>query len=97
MDAMMNEQVLIQLLTGPVGALALCLIAIFVIGRWVGQHLPKWVERHLSQFDRLIEQHQEDRDVYQQSVRDMTVELNAMGQEVRSIKNDVVEIKAKVK
>ena len=92
----MNDQVLIQLLTGPVGALALCLIAIFVIGRWIGQHLPRWVERHLNQFDRMIEQHSEDREVYKKSLYDMTIELQGVGKEVKSIKEDVVEIKAKL-
>jgi len=92
----MNDPVMIQLLTGPVGALALCLIAIFVIGRWVGKHLPVWVERHLNQFDRMIEQHSEDREVYKKSLHDMTLELTNVGKEVRSIKEDVVEIKAKL-
>ena len=92
----MNDPVLIQLLTGPVGALVLCLMAIFVIGRWIGQHLPVWVNRHLDQFDRVIEEHSQDRKVYKESLYDMTIELQNVGTEVKSIKEDVVEIKAKL-
>lgn len=87
---------MIQLLTGPVGALVLCLMAIFVIGRWIGQHLPVWVNRHLDQFDRVIEEHSQDRKVYKESLYDMTIELQNVGTEVKSIKEDVVEIKAKL-
>ena len=92
----MNDAVLIQLLTGPVGDLVLCLMAIFVIGRWIGQHLPVWVNRHLDQFDRVIEEHSQDRKVYKESLYDMTIELQNVGTEVKSIKEDVVEIKAKL-
>lgn len=92
----MDDPVLIQLLTGPVGALVLCLMAIFVIGRWIGQHLPVWVNRHLDQFDRVIEEHSQDRKVYKESLYDMTIELQNVGTEVKSIKEDVVEIKAKL-
>ena len=92
----MNDPVMIQLLTGPVGALVLCLGAIFVIGRWIGQHLPVWVNRHLDQFDTVIKEHKEDREVYKQSFYDMTLELNNVGKEVKSIKEDVVEIKARL-
>ena len=92
----MNDPVLIQLLTGPVGALVLCLMAIFVIGRWIGQHLPVWVNRHLDQFDRVIDEHSQDREVYKKSLYDMTIELQNVGTEVKSIKEDVVEIKAKL-
>ena len=92
----MDDPVLIQLLTGPVGALVLCLMAIFVIGRWIGQHLPVWVNRHLDQFDRVIEEHSQDRKVYKESLYDMTIELQNVGTEVKSIKEDLVEIKAKL-
>lgn len=97
----MNEQVIadpvmVQLLTGPVGALVLCLAAIFIIGRWIGKHLPVWVNRHLDQFDRVIDEHSQDRQVYKESLHDMTLELTNVGKEVKSIKEDVVEIKAKL-
>ncbi len=39
----MTEQMMIQVLTGPVAALALCLMAIYAIGKWLANHLPKWL------------------------------------------------------
>ena len=87
---------MIQLLTGPVGALVLCLMALFVIGRWIGNHLPVWVNRHLDQFDTVIKEHKEDREVFKKSLYDITLELNNVGKEVKSIKDDVTQMKAKL-
>tara|TARA_R110000803_G_scaffold203647_1_gene269323 strand:+ start:450 stop:728 length:279 start_codon:yes stop_codon:yes gene_type:complete len=92
----MNDQVWIQLLTGPVGALVLSLMALFIVGRWIGQHLPTWVNRHLDQFDKVIQEHSFDREIYKKSIFDVTIEIKDVGKEVKSIKEDVIEIKSKL-
>ncbi len=92
----MNDQVWIQLLTGPVGALVLSLMALFIVGRWVGKYLPTWVNRHLDQFDKVIKEHSYDREIYKKSIFDVTIEIKDVGKEVKAIKEDVIEIKSKL-
>lgn len=93
----MTEQIMIQALTGPVAALALCLLAIYGIGKWVAIHLPKWVDRHLNQIDRIVESHEEDRTVYKEGLTTLNTSVTILRGEVDVIKDDVKDIKAAVK
>ena len=93
----MTEQMMIQALTGPVAALALCLMAIYGIGKWLASHLPKWVDRHLTQIDNIVESHHQDREVYKEGLTTLTTSLKDLRGEVDVIKDDVKEIKHAIK
>lgn len=93
----MTEQMMIQVLTGPVAALALCLMAIYAIGKWLAVHLPKWVDRHMKQIDSIIESHGEDRKMYQESLGTITTSLKELKGEVDVIKDDVKDIKREIR
>lgn len=93
----MTEQIMIQALTGPVAALALCLMAIYGIGKWLANHLPKWVDRHLTQIDNIVESHHQDREVYKEGLTTLTTSLKDLRGEVDVIKDDVKEIKHAIK
>ena len=92
----MNEEIWVQLLTGPVGALVLCVGALLIIGRWVGRYLPQWVERHLGQFDKLIENQSEDREMHKSALIELSNNLNGVSVEVGKIKENIQEIKLKI-
>ena len=93
----MTEETMFHLLTGPVGALALCLFAIYFVARWVATHVPIWVDRHLKQIDKMIDSHNNDREMYKETLGTLTVSLKDLGKEVDVIKDDVKEIKQAVK
>jgi hypothetical protein len=50
----MEQETWIQIATGPVAALALCIFAIYFVARWLATNVPKWVDRHLTQIDTMI-------------------------------------------
>lgn len=93
----MSEETMLNILTGPVGALALCLFAIYFVARWVATHVPIWVDRHLKQIDKMIDSHNNDREMYKDTLGTLTVSLKDLGKEVDVIKDDVKEIKQAVK
>lgn len=92
----MSEETMLNILTGPVGALALCLLAIYFLARWLATHVPVWVDRHLKQIDKMIDSHNKDREMYQDTLGTLTVSLKDLGKEVDVIKDDVKEIKQAV-
>jgi hypothetical protein len=96
MGSEMSSEDLIKLLTGPFGALILCVIALIVIGRWLGKYLPQWVERHLGQFDKLIENQSEDREMHKSTLIELSNNLNGVSVEVGKIKENIQEIKLKI-
>lgn len=93
----MSEQTMIDILTGPVAALALCLMAIYGVGKWLATHLPKWVDRHLNQIDHIVQSHDQDRETYKESLGTITTSLKDLKGEVDVIKDDVKDIKRIVK
>jgi uncharacterized protein YoxC len=46
----------IELLTGPLSALALAVIMIYTIGRWLAKFVPTVVSKYMEQTDKTIEQ-----------------------------------------
>ena len=50
----MTEQLMIEVLTGPVAALGLCVVCLYAIAKWVGANVPYWVNRHLDQLDNCL-------------------------------------------
>lgn len=93
----MTEEMMIRLLTGPVAALALCLFAIYTAAKWIAQHLPVWVDRHLKQFDKIVESHEQDREVFREGLTTLTVTMKELKNEVDVVKDDVKDIKGKIK
>ena len=93
MIGVMSEETLIQVLTGPVAALALCIAAIFYIGKWVATHLPIWVDRHMKQIDNIIDSHNEDRKVYREGLETLNTSMKELNGEVHVLKDDVKDIK----
>ena len=67
----------VELLTGPFSALLLSLAIIYSIGSYV----PKVVDRHLEQIDKLIEQQEADRTLYQRSLSEILIHLENMNNE----------------
>ena len=64
----------VELLTGPFSALLLSLAIIYSIGSYV----PTVVDRHLEQIDRLIEQQEADRTLYQRSLTEILIQLEQL-------------------
>jgi len=93
----MTEQLIMQIITGPVAALGLCIMALFVIFKWVGQHLPAWVGKHLEQIDSIVHSHDQDREMYRESLETITLSLKDLDKEVTVIKDDVKEIKMELR
>ena len=85
----MTNEALLQIATGPVAALALCLMFIFVIGRWLAAHLAVWVDRHLKQIDRMVESHNEDRQMYKESLNEVNKTLVTLHGDIGELQIDV--------
>lgn len=80
---------MLQIATGPVAALALCLLFIFFIGRWLAAHLPVWVDRHLKQIDRMVDSHNEDRQMYKESLNEVNKTLITLHGDIGELQVDV--------
>lgn len=87
------DPMIIQLLTGPVAALGLCIVALYYIGKWIGTHVPKIIEKHMEQIDKIVSSHEEDRTMYKESLETLTTTMTGMKEEIKDIKKDVKEIK----
>ena len=64
----------VELMTGPFSALILSLAIIYAIGSYV----PTVVDRHLSQIDKMIDQQEADRLLYQKSLQEILIRLEKM-------------------
>ena len=64
----------VELMTGPFSALILSLSIIYAIGSYV----PKVVDRHLLQIDKLIDQQEADRELYHRSLQEILIRLEKM-------------------
>lgn len=84
---------MLQIATGPVAALALCLLFIYFVGRWLASNLPVWVDRHLKQIDRMVESHSEDRKIYKESLTEVNKTLQTLHGDVGDLKIDVKQIR----
>lgn len=87
---------MLQIATGPVAALALCILAIYFVGRWLAEHLPKWVDRHLKQIDNMVESHNEDRKIYKESLTEVNRALVTLHGDVGELQVDVKQLRADI-
>lgn len=85
----MTNEAMLQIATGPVAALALCILFIFFIGRWLAAHLPVWVDRHLKQIDRMVDSHNEDRQMYKESLNEVNKTLITLHGDIGELQVDV--------
>tara|TARA_R100001440_G_scaffold66766_1_gene87866 strand:- start:54 stop:359 length:306 start_codon:yes stop_codon:yes gene_type:complete len=92
----MSEQLWMNILTGPVAALGLCLVLLYAIGKWAASNIPVWVDRHLKQIDKIVDSHNQDRAMYQENLKNLSISLGKVSVEVEVIKQDVQEIKTKI-
>jgi len=93
----MTEDLIMQIITGPVAALGLCIMALWVIFKWIGQNVPQWVARHLAQIDSIVHSHDQDREMYRESLETLTIHLKDLDKEVTVIKEDVKDIKSHIR
>lgn len=93
----MQQETWIQIATGPVAALALCIFAIYFVARWLATNVPKWVDRHLTQIDTMIVSHKEDRKIYADTLQEMNKGLQTLHGDIQLVKDDVREIKNQIK
>jgi len=70
----MDDTTLLQLVTGPTSSLILVLLAMGALWRFfhttVVPAVSRWVDAHLAQVDRLIEEHGKDREAWLKSMSD---------------------------
>ena len=92
----MTNTEIIQMLTGPFSAMLLAVIMLFFIGRWLAEHVPLYLDRHLKQIDKMVESHNEDREMYREGLQTLTGQHNNLTREVLDISRDVKEIKTEV-
>ena len=68
-------RLIVELLTGPVSGLFVVLIILYGIASYV----PKVVDRHFATVDRILDEHAQDREVYQKTMSDLTRAIGNMG------------------
>ena len=89
----MTNSEIIQMLTGPFSAMVLAVIMLFFIGRWLAENVPLYLDRHLKQIDKMVDSHNEDREMYRQGLQTLTEQHNDLSREVHAISRDVSDIK----
>lgn len=84
------EKVL-EMITGPFGALAVMAIMMYFAYRFVMDKVvpigERFIERHMNQFDRLLESHEKDREVWKEGHLVLTQRLDNHDQKLDSIEN----------
>ena len=92
----MTNTEIIQMLTGPFSAMLLAVIMLFFIGRWLAENVPLYLDRHLKQIDKMVDSHNEDREMYREGLQTLTEQHNNLTRDVLDISRDVKEIKTEV-
>ena len=86
MENVSTAEKILDKVTGPFGALILALISLW----WLSSKFEMFI-------DKTIEQHAEDRDVYESSIKKMTEQLVVNSEKIDLIKNDVKSLSDDVK
>ncbi len=92
----MTNTEIIQMLTGPFSAMILAVIMLFFIGRWLAENVPLYLDRHLKQIDKMVDSHNEDREMYREGLQTLTEQHNTLAREVLDISRDVKDIKSDI-
>ena len=67
---MQDHAALLSMLTGPTSSLVLLLGMLVAVWRTLVPAVKAWVDKHLTQVDSLLEQHEKDREAWLQSMRE---------------------------
>ncbi len=89
MERSMTNTEIIQMLTGPFSAMVLAVILLVAVGRWLAENIPLYLDRHLKQIDKMVESHNEDREMYRDNLQTLTEQHNLLVRDVQEIKQDV--------
>jgi len=92
----MTNTEIIQMLTGPFSAMVLAVILLYAVGRWLAENIPLYLDRHLKQIDKMVESHNEDREMYRDGLQTLTEQHNVLFRDVQDIKQEVKNISMKV-
>ena len=88
-ETCMTNTEIIQMLTGPFSAMVLAVILLVAVGRWLAENIPLYLDRHLKQIDKMVESHNEDREMYRDNLQTLTEQHNLLVRDVQEIKQDV--------
>lgn len=92
----MTNTEIIQMLTGPFSAMVLAVILLVAVGRWLAENIPLYLDRHLKQIDKMVESHNEDREMYRENLQTLSERHNLLIRDVQEIKQDVKNLAMKV-
>ena len=92
----MTNTEIIQMLTGPFSAMVLAVILLVAVGRWLATNITLYLDRHLKQIDKMVESHNEDREMYREGLQTLTEQHNLLARDVQEIKTEVKNISMKV-
>ena len=92
----MTNTEIIQMLTGPFSAMVLAVILLVAVGRWLATNIPLYLDRHRKQIDKMVESHNEDREMYREGLQTLTEQHNLLARDVQEIKTEVKNISMKV-
>jgi len=89
MESMSPE--LMTALTGPFSALVLAVAILVTMARLLAKWIPVIVEAHMSRFDRIIDSHDEDRKLYQDSIQKLAERQHQMSEDIKVIREAVTK------
>lgn len=83
------EQVL-EYIAGPTGGMVVAALTMYGGYKLVVVHLlplaKQWIERHFAHIDTLMEEHRQDREVFQTAITNLAGRLDNIEEDVESIK-----------
>ena len=82
---------ILSAITGPFSALMLAVGMLFALGKLLAKWVPVMLEAHMQRFDRLIDSHDEDRKLYQNSIQKLSDRQDQMSLDIKVIRDAVTK------
>jgi hypothetical protein len=82
---------ILSAITGPFSALMLAVGMLFALGKLLAKWVPVMLEAHMQRFDRLIDSHDEDRQLYQNSIQKLSDRQDQMSLDIKVIRDAVTK------
>ena len=82
---------ILSAITGPFSALMLAVGMLFALGKLLAKWVPVMLEAHMQRFDRLIDSHDEDRVLYQNSIQKLSDRQDQMSLDIKVIRDAVTK------
>jgi hypothetical protein len=82
---------ILSAITGPFSALMLAVGMLFALGKLLAKWVPVMLEAHMQRFDRLINSHDEDRILYQNSIQKLSDRQDQMSLDIKVIRDAVTK------